>query len=145
MTDWIAYLEAEPKSEPYLSIAAEWRADKARLAEAEASRDRFMEVVEAQLVLLDSKSERLSEAERLLRFVGNLIGESSGVYGFHLNGDLETWDYWPESAEIAAFASTADSADAGSCTHVIHDGRHCSMCGAAVTVTADPTNAGEGK
>lgn len=35
MADWIAYLEADPKVEPYLSMAAAWKADKARLAEAD--------------------------------------------------------------------------------------------------------------
>lgn len=30
-TDWLAYLEAKPHTEPYLSIARAWRADKARI------------------------------------------------------------------------------------------------------------------
>lgn len=30
-TDWLAYLEAKPECEPYLSIARAWRVDKAEI------------------------------------------------------------------------------------------------------------------
>lgn len=55
--------------------------------------------------------EAADEIERLrglLRDVSAVVSESSGVYGFHLNGDLETWDYWPVFARIdAALAGAA--------------------------------------
>ena len=51
-TDWLAWLEAEPRCEPDLSIAAQWKADKARLAEAMESHGeacRRMVAAEARL------------------------------------------------------------------------------------------------
>jgi uncharacterized protein YciW len=45
---------------------------------------------------------RLAEADALLRDVAAVVYESTGVYGFHMNGDLETWDYWPVFARIDA-------------------------------------------
>lgn len=34
-TDWLSYLEAEPQTEPYLSIAKAWRIDRSNLCLAE--------------------------------------------------------------------------------------------------------------
>ncbi|HSW33302.1 MAG TPA: hypothetical protein VLH36_06765 [Steroidobacteraceae bacterium] len=49
-----------------------------------------------------ASKDRLAEAEALLRDVAAVVYESTGVYGFHMNGDLETWDYWPVFARIDA-------------------------------------------
>jgi hypothetical protein len=51
---------------------------------------------------IESLRSRLAEADALLRDVAAVVYESTGVYGFHMNGDLETWDYWPVFARIGA-------------------------------------------
>ena len=62
MDDWIAYLEAEPKSEPFLSIAAAWKADKARLAEAERNEGTLLGMIRHQRDVLRECLPYLNES-----------------------------------------------------------------------------------
>lgn len=51
-TDWLAYLEADPQQEPYLSIARAWRVDRANLLladDAVSARDQIIKDLGFQL------------------------------------------------------------------------------------------------
>jgi hypothetical protein len=45
-TDWLAYLEADPHYEPYLSIARAWRIDRGNLSLAEEGLANYQQEVQ---------------------------------------------------------------------------------------------------
>lgn len=75
-TDWIVYLEADPKSEPYMSMAKEWRKDKRKLADAEAERDWQSSVASGLFDVLSEADTLLREARDALDSVAQMSGEA---------------------------------------------------------------------
>jgi hypothetical protein len=68
-TDWLAYMEAWPHMEPYMSIAKAWREDKAeieRLTAALTSSEGTFKLIEAENELL--RVEVTKWRERALKF-----------------------------------------------------------------------------
>lgn len=43
---------------------------------------------------------RLAQAETALQAVRNLVTDSEGVTGYHLNGDIAAWDEFEEIANL---------------------------------------------
>ena len=66
-----------------------------------------------------AKASEVDRLKRGIRAVRNLMDESDGVAGLHLNGDIATWDELERGGEfeewLASFSlaedSTGDSAD----------------------------------
>lgn len=61
--------------------------------------DRYVSVAEAALVA----DELLEALRHLVRSVDDLIAESEGVYGLHLNGDPASWDSLTEGGRFEAW------------------------------------------
>lgn len=85
--DWLAYLEADPQYEPYLSIARAWRIDRANLSladDAVTARDQIIKDLGFQLGMaeegLANYEEEMEGAKHdIERLVQSVSGEANEV------------------------------------------------------------------
>jgi hypothetical protein len=54
---------------------------------------------------------KIETADKLAEFLVNLRADSTGVAGYHLNGDIAEWDEFEEMNLLAAYRNPAPAAE----------------------------------
>lgn len=91
---------------------AQWMIEEIRRLENKAEvidelRARFAEL-EAQIAAQERVVHGALAARAVVHYIKDLMGESRGIYGFHLNGDPCPWDYFDDLRSLIDDAIAAE-------------------------------------
>ena len=69
----------------------------------------FVDIREADSLIIAAAPKLYKTLDNLLNEILDLMGESDGVYGLHLNGDTSPWDELDEGGQFERLTSISDA------------------------------------